>query len=179
MTVIRALKDDPVGRMHSRHQIDEAQYKAARAFQEAADQATIGSMRSIDLGKTKVSGGLPSDPLTPSRQKAMKWVRVAEEAVARRFGFEGLSFCRAVLCDRLSVEQAARTRGAESDRELHSWGWLFKKCLTCLAVKFGFSTSAHQSYRPNGHAEDDPAADPGRQASEDELADPRLRAGRV
>ena len=63
MTVIRALKDDPVGRMHSRRQIDEAQYKAARAFQECADRATLGSMRSVDLAKTKVSGGLPADPL--------------------------------------------------------------------------------------------------------------------
>jgi hypothetical protein len=33
MTVIRALKDDPIGRMHSRHQLDESQYQAARAFQ--------------------------------------------------------------------------------------------------------------------------------------------------
>jgi hypothetical protein len=63
MTVIRALRDDPVGRMHSRHQIDEAQYKAARAFQEATDKATLGSVRSIDWGKTKVSGTVASDPL--------------------------------------------------------------------------------------------------------------------
>jgi hypothetical protein len=62
MTVFVALKDDPVGRMHSRHQIDEAQYQAARAYQLAADQATLGAVHSVDLGRTKVSGGLAPDP---------------------------------------------------------------------------------------------------------------------
>jgi hypothetical protein len=66
MTVFVALKDDPVGRMHSRHQIDEARYQAARAYQLAADQATLGSVHSVDLGKTKVSGGLAPD--LPGRQ---------------------------------------------------------------------------------------------------------------
>jgi hypothetical protein len=89
MTVIRALKDDPVGRMHSRRQIDEAQYKAARAFQEAADQATIGSMRSVDLSKTKVSGGLPAEPLTDGCRRAMARLRVAEERLMRRHGSRG------------------------------------------------------------------------------------------
>jgi hypothetical protein len=43
MTVFVALKNDPVGRMHSRHQIVEAQYRAARAFQEAADRESPSS----------------------------------------------------------------------------------------------------------------------------------------
>ena len=56
MTVFVALKDDPVGRMHSRHQIDEAQYQGARAYQQTADRAMLGAVRSVDLTKTKVSG---------------------------------------------------------------------------------------------------------------------------
>ena len=182
MTVIRALRDDPVGRMHSRRQIDEAQYSAARAFQQAADQATLGAVKSIDWTKTRVTGGLPPDPLTPSRQKAMKWLRVAEEAVARRYGLEGLGLTRAVLCDRQSVEQTARLRGATNDREIWFWGSLFRRCLNALAVAFGFSNSTRPPYRPprlNGHAEMfEPALDPARQASESEIGDLRLRYGR-
>jgi hypothetical protein len=180
MTVFRALKDDPVGRMHSRRQIDEAQFQAARAFQEAADRATLGAVRTLDWTKTPVSGGIAPDPLPEGRQKAMKWLRVAEEAVVRRHGTEGLGLTRAVLCDRQSVEQTARLRGADSDREVWFWARLFRRCLDCLALAFGFSTSTRRPPRLNGHGEpDDPAEDPGRQASEAELADPRLRSGRA
>jgi hypothetical protein len=84
MTVFVALKDDPVGRMHSRHQIDEAQYQAARAYQLAAEQATLGAIRSVDLGKTKVSGGLAPEPLTDSRRRAMARLRTVEERLMRR-----------------------------------------------------------------------------------------------
>jgi hypothetical protein len=108
MTVIRALRDDPVGRMHSRHQIDQAQYSAARAYQELVDISTIGAVRSVDLSRTKVSGTLAGDPLTPGRQRAMARLRVAEQRVANRFGLEGLGLTRAVLSDRQSVEQTAR-----------------------------------------------------------------------
>lgn len=83
MTVFVALRDDPVGRMHSRKQIDEAQYKAARAYQQPADQATLGAVRSVDLSRTKVSGGQAPDPLTPGRQRAMERLRAVEERLAR------------------------------------------------------------------------------------------------
>jgi hypothetical protein len=178
MTVFVALKNDPVGRMHSRHQIDEAQFKAARAFQEAADRATLGAVRTLDWTRTPVSGGIAPDPLPEGRQKAMKWLRVAEEAVMRRHGAEGLALARAVLVERQSVEQTARLRGADSDREVWFWARLFRRCLDCLALAFGFATSAYRPPRLNGHGEQDPAEDPGRQASELELVDPQLRQGR-
>ena len=157
-------------------QIDTAQYSAARAYQELVDTATIGSIRSVDLSKTKVSGVMASDPLTPGRQRAMARLRVAEQRVANRFGLEGLSVTRAVLSDRLSVEQTARARGASSTREVSFWTGLFRRCLDVLAAAFGFSTSAYRPRRPNGHAELDPADDPARAASEVDLMDPRLRS---
>jgi hypothetical protein len=179
MTVFVALKDDPVGRMHSRRQIDEAQYQAARAYQLAADQATLGAVRSVDLSRTKVSGGLAPDPLPDGRRRAMERLRAVEERVTRRYGLEGLSVTRAVLSDRQSVEQTARARGASSTREISFWTGLFRRCLDVLATAFGFSSSTRRPPRPNGHAEQDPADDPGRQAGAAELADPRLRRGKA
>jgi hypothetical protein len=152
MTVFVALKDDPIGRMHSRHQIDEAQYKAARVYQQAADEATLGAVRSIDLEKTKVSGGLPADPLTDKRRRAMQLQRYAEQRVVNRFGLEGLGLTRAVLSDRQSVEQTARARGASSPREVSFWTGLFRRCLDVLATVFGYATHDGQG---------DPAEDPG------------------
>jgi hypothetical protein len=169
-----ALKDDPVGRMHSRHQIDQAQYRAARAFQEAADRSTLGSVKSIDLSKTKVSGGMPPDPLTPGQQKAMKWLRHAEQQVMHRHGAEGLGLTRAVLIERQSVEHTARLRGAETVREVAFWTRLFQKCLNVLALAFGFASSTRRPSRQDQYAERDPA----RHANIDDLTDPQLRQGR-
>ena len=179
ITVFVALKDDPVGRMHSRHQIDKAQYQAARAFQQVAEQATLGSVRSVDLSKTKVSGGLPPDPLTDHRRRAMSLLRNAEDRVARRYGTAGLGLTRAILVERRSVEATARARGASSSREISFWAGLFRRCFDVLATAFGFANSTELPYRPNGHAEEDPVADPGRHADELELTDPGLRRRRA
>ena len=86
---------------------------------------------------------------------------------------------RAVLLERQSVEQSAKLRGAETSREIWFWSRLFRACLTVLAVAFGFATSTARPYRPafiDGH---DPALDPGRQTDARDLADLRLRSGRV
>jgi hypothetical protein len=97
----------------------------------------------------------------------------------RSHGSEGLGLTRAVLVERQSVEQTARLRGAESDREVWFWSRLFRRCLDSLTTAFGFSTSAYRPRRSNGHdGQGDPADDPGRQADEDEIADLRLRLGR-
>lgn len=125
MTVIRALRDDPVGRMHSRRQIDEAQFKGARAYQQVIDQAQLGTLRSTDLTKTRVSGGLQPDPLPDRRRKAMERLRAVEQRLAYRYGAEGLGLTRAVLCGCLSVEATARQRGAETDREVWFWSCSF------------------------------------------------------
>jgi hypothetical protein len=179
MVVVRALKDDPVGRMHSRRQIDEAQYSAARAYQQAADRSMLGSVKSVDLSRTRVSGIVAADPLPPHRQRAMKALRAAEDALLRRHGFEGLGLCRSVLIDRQSVEQMARLRGAESAREVSFWTGLFRHCLNVLALTFGFANSTRRPYRAKWVDGKDPAEDAGRHAIDGELADPTLRRGRT
>jgi hypothetical protein len=150
-----------------------------RSVQRGKPHRFLGSIHSVDLGKTKVSGGLPPDPLPESRQKAMKWLRVAEEAVVRRHGSEGLGLTRAVLCDRQSVEATAKSRGAETDREVWFWSRLFRRCLDVLAQAFGFATSTYRPPRLNGYDGHDPAEDPGRYADAGDLADLRLRRGRA
>ena len=112
LTAFVALKDDPLGRMFARHQVDAAQFQGARLYQQLADQAMLGAVRSVDLGKTRVSGGIASDMLTPGKQRAMARLRKAEQRVADRYGAEGLGLCRAVLVERQTVEQTARLRGA-------------------------------------------------------------------
>jgi hypothetical protein len=109
----------------------------------------------------------------------MERLRTVEERVTRRYGSEGLGLTRAVLVERHSVEQTARQRGARTDREVWFWARLFRWCLDVLAAAFGFATAPYRPRPANGKAEQDPALDPGRQASEAELVDPLLRRGKA
>src|SRR5205807_1552565 len=102
-----------------------------------------------------------------------------ETQVQRRYGDTGVWLIRVVLAERPSLAATARQAGATSARDMSSWGWLFRKNLDFIVVATGFASGVRQPYRPNGHAEQDPADDPGRQASEGELVDPRLRRGRL
>ena len=39
IVTLRSIRNDPLGRLHSHHQIDEAQYQAGRAFQDDWEKA--------------------------------------------------------------------------------------------------------------------------------------------
>jgi hypothetical protein len=177
--VIANLKEDPLGRMYVRRQIDQAQFLGGRAYQEHHDAAVIGSIHSVDLEKTKVSGGQLRDPLTDRQRRAAAKLRSIESEVQRRHGGVGIALARAVLADHRPVEQAARNAGAVSDRELRSWCWLFRKILDVIALVTGFGSGLRrQSRSRNGHDDLEPADDPARHASRVELSDPELRRGR-
>jgi hypothetical protein len=42
IVVLRSIRNDPLGRLHSHHQIDEAQYRGGRAFQNDWERAERG-----------------------------------------------------------------------------------------------------------------------------------------
>jgi hypothetical protein len=56
--------------MHARHQLGQAQYLGGREYQQLHDATQVGLVRSVDLAKTKVSGGECFDPLTDRRRNA-------------------------------------------------------------------------------------------------------------
>jgi hypothetical protein len=177
ITVIRRL--DALARLHHRRQIDDVQYEAAKTFQRAIDQATLGAMHTVDWARTKVSGGIPRDPLSEAQKRAMRLVRHAELQLMRRHGSDGLAITRCVLAEGQSVEQAARLRGAASRRDMQVWTRLFRCCLDTLAAIFGFSNSTRQPYRAKWVDGENPAEDSGRQADTADLMNPQFRSGRA
>jgi hypothetical protein len=179
-TIIVSLREDPIGRMHARRQVDEAQYSAARAYQRLYDTATIGNLSPADPSRIRVDGGKAPDPISAARMAAATRLRSVEGTLKDWHGHAGLSLTRCVLTGGKSVDKAARDFGASSDRELRSWAWLFRKCLDVLARALGFANSAERSARPR-RVQYDSAPDvsePGLHADAGDLADARLRSGR-
>jgi hypothetical protein len=93
-----------------------------------------------------------------------------------------LTLIRDVLCERRSVEFAGRLRGAQTERDARWFGVLFRKCLSVLALQFGFITSTRPPWRapaPTGSEDGIPdTGDPAMRAAGTELSDPALRRGR-
>src|SRR6516165_10405991 len=179
-TVIGNLREDPIGRMHARRQVDEAQYSAARAYQRLYDTATIGQLSPADLLRPRVDGGKAPDPISAARMAAATRLRSVEGTLKDWHGHAGLSLTRCVLTGGKSVDKAARDFGANSEREARFWGLLFRKCLDVLAKALGFASSAKRPTRRQRAQYDSApdASESGLHADAGDLANMRLRSGR-
>jgi hypothetical protein len=179
-TVVVSLREDPIGRMHARRQVDQAQYSAARAYQRLYDCATIGNLSPADPSRIRVDGGRFPDPISAARMTAAKQLRSVEGTLKEWHGFAGLSLTRSVLTGGKSVDKAARDFGAETEREARFWGLLFRKCLDVLAKALGFANSTKRPTRPRRNQYDSApdANEPSLHADAGDLADARLRRGR-
>jgi hypothetical protein len=181
LTVVTALRDDPLGRMFARRQIDRAQFEAGREFQGLVDPVETRRLRSLDLTKPtidKIHGSRCAEPLSDRQRRLAVQLHKVSLIVAERFGSAGLSVTRAVLADRRSVEQAARLHGAESARDISSVSWLFRRCLNLLANKLGFASSVRPArHHPGRDLPAEPAKDPALKANEAETRRSDAAAG--
>lgn len=136
--VQRALRDDPLGRLHARAQIGEAQYRAGRDWQALYEAAAVGgSIRSVDTTNEPVDGTKRfPDPITERMQKAMREIIRLD----RSLGQEGCALIRDVLADRLGMEAVAFRRGEASASAISYFGKRFRECLTTLARELGYRT---------------------------------------
>src|SRR5271169_5684599 len=56
IVTLRSIRNDPLGRLHSHHQVDEAQYQGGRAFQDDWEKAERGP-QAVDPSRPYVDGG--------------------------------------------------------------------------------------------------------------------------
>src|ERR1700756_427956 len=61
IVALRSIRNDPLGRLHSPHQIDEAQFRGGRAFQDDWEKAERGP-RALDPTREYVDGGGMREP---------------------------------------------------------------------------------------------------------------------
>jgi hypothetical protein len=135
IVVLRSTRNDPLGRLHSHHQIDEAQYQGGRAFQSDWEKAERGP-RAVDPTREYVDGGQSREPITEGQRKAVLRLNRAE----RELGADGSAIAHDVLIHGMTMQQIGERRGLTTQRWKDYFARRFCECLDCLAVLYGFAT---------------------------------------
>jgi hypothetical protein len=135
IVTLRSIRNDPLGRMHSHRQIDEAQYQGGRAFQDDWEKAERGP-QAVDPTREYVDGGQARQPITERQRKAVLRLNRTE----RELGADGSALVHEVLVLGLTMEQIGQRRGLHAQRWMDYLARRFRECLDRLAQIYGFAT---------------------------------------
>ena len=135
IVTLRSIRNDPLGRLHSRRQIDEAQFQGGRAFQDDWEKAERGP-QAVDPTREYVDGGQAREPITERQRKAV----LRLNRVERELGADGSALVHEVLVLGLTMEQIGQRRGLRGQRWIDYFARRFKECLDRLALLYGFAT---------------------------------------
>src|SRR5579864_8076714 len=137
IVALRSIRNDPLARLHSHHQIDEAQYQGGRAFQDDWEKAERGP-RAVDPTREYVDGGQAREPITERQRRAV----LRLNRVQRELGADGIVLVHEVLVLGLTMEQVGLRRGLRGQRWKDYFARRFQECLDRLALIYGFATRA-------------------------------------
>src|SRR5437588_10661285 len=135
IVTLRSIRNDPLGRLHSRRQIDEAQYQGGRAFQDDWEKAERGP-QAVDPTREYVDGGRAREPITESQRKAVLRLNRGE----RELGADGSALVHDVLVRGLTMQQVGERRGLHTKRWSDYFSRRLRECLDRLALLYGFAT---------------------------------------
>ena len=144
IVALRSVRNDPLGRLHAHKQLDEAQYRSGRAFQNDWERAERGP-QAIDPSRDHVDGAQGRELVTEGQRQAMVRLNRAE----RELGADGAAIVHDILVHGLTMEQVGHKRGLSSQRWNDYFARRFKECLDRLAVLYGMSNE--RISRANGH----------------------------
>jgi hypothetical protein len=135
IVTLRSVRNDPLARLHSHRQIDEAQYQGGRAFQDDWEKAERGP-QAVDPSREYVDGGQFREPITERQRKAV----LRLNRVERELGADGSVLVHEVLILGLTMEQIAERRGVRGQRWSDYLSRRLRECLDRLAQVYGFAT---------------------------------------
>src|ERR1700709_513994 len=121
IVTLRSIRNDPLAKLHSHRQIDEAQYQGGRAFQDDWEQAERGP-RAVDPTREYVDGGQPREPITERQRKAVLRLNRAEHEL----GADGSALVHEVLVLGMTMEQIGERRGVHGQRWVDYFARRFK-----------------------------------------------------
>ena len=135
IVALRSIRNDPLARLHTHHQIDEAQYQAGRAFQDDWEKAERGP-QALDPTREYVDASPAREPITERQRKAV--VRLGR--VERELGADGAALVRDVLILGMTMEQISVHRALRGQRWMDYFAKRLRECLDRLALIYGFAT---------------------------------------
>jgi len=135
IVAMRSIRNDPLGRLHSHHQIDEAQYRGGRAYQNDWEKAERGP-QAMDPTREYVDGARCREPVTESQRQAV----LRLNRVERELGTDGAALVHDVLVLGLTMEQIGQRRAVRTQRWNDYFARRFRECLDRLALVYGFAT---------------------------------------
>lgn len=131
VNAVVSLRDEPLGALWARRQIDDAKYVAGRHWQQLYEAAEIGNLRGMDLTRERVdSSSKGIELLTEHRTQAMATLTRCHDA---------LGLVRDVLGRELCLVEVAARRGLGTRRGLEYLGRRLRECLETLAHEFGYA----------------------------------------
>jgi hypothetical protein len=133
---LRSIRNDPLARLHSHHQIDDAQYRGGRAFQNDWERAERGP-QAIDPTRDYVDGGRQREAITDGQRRAVMRLNRAE----RELGADGSALVHDVLIHGMTMDQVGQRRGLTTQRWRDYFARRFCECLDRLALIYGFATA--------------------------------------
>jgi hypothetical protein len=135
IAAVRSVRGDPLGRLHAHHQIDEAQYRGGRAFQNDWERAERGP-QAVDTTREYVDGTGTREPVTESQRQAV----LRLNRIERELGTDGSALVHDVLVLGLTMDQIGERRAVRTQRWNDYFARRFRECLDRLALIYGFAT---------------------------------------
>jgi len=136
IVVLRQLRCDPLARLHSHHQIDDAQYTAGRCYQRDWELAERGA-RAIDPTKEAVDGGLMPEPITDGQQRSRKRLIYLRSVLGKTM----LNVIHGFLIEGKTIEQiSSKSFNRESARWANYYGRMVRDALELLAAEYNLRT---------------------------------------
>ncbi len=132
---VRSIRCDPLGRLHAHHQIDEAQYRGGRAFQNDWERAERG-LQAMDPTREYVDGARTREPVTESQREAV----LRLNRIERELGTDGAALVHDVLVLGLTMDEIGQRRAVRTQRWIDYFARRFRECLDRLALIYGFAT---------------------------------------
>jgi hypothetical protein len=142
IVTLRSIRNDPLARLHSHHQIDEAQFRGGRAFQDDWEKAERGP-RAVDPTREYVDASPSREPITERQRRAVLRLNRA----SRELGADGAVLVHEVLILGLTMEKIAERRGLSGQRWMDYLSKRFRECLDRLALIYGFATPRRSGVR--------------------------------
>jgi hypothetical protein len=135
IVTLRSIRNDPLARLHTHRQIDEAQYQSGRAFQFDWEKAERGP-RAVDPTREYVDGGRMPEPITEGQRQAV----LRLNRIERELGADGSALVHEILVLGMTARQIGERRGLRTQRWADYFARRFVECLDRLALIYGFAT---------------------------------------